>query len=249
MLLLVGLGNPGPSYAGNRHNIGFIALDAIARRHGFGPWRRRFQGEVAEGQLAGEKVLALKPLTYMNESGRAVGEASRFYKIEPQDVIVLHDELDLAPGKVKVKAGGGAAGHNGLRSITSHIGPYFRRVRLGIGHPGHKDRVLGWVLSDFAKADAEWLERLTDAVAADAPLLAENSEKADGSFMSRVNQAVFPPKPRKPKPAAAAPAARAPGPAPGPAPTTAAAPPAAEEPESLIARALRQAREKLQHKD
>ncbi|MEX0760666.1 MAG: aminoacyl-tRNA hydrolase, partial [Tistlia sp.] len=203
------------------------------RRHGFTPWRRRFQGEVAEGQLEGVKTLALKPLTYMNESGRAVGEACRFYKIEPQDVVVLHDELDLAPGKVKLKAGGGAAGHNGLRSIASHIGPYFRRVRLGIGHPGDKERVHGWVLSDFAKADADWLERLQEAVAAEAPLLAANSEKADASFMSKVNQAVTPPKPRKPKPAAAArpesppetpldspaPAGVAPTPTRGPAPT------------------------------
>lgn len=249
MLLLVGLGNPGPSYAGNRHNVGFVALDEIVRRHGFTPWRRRFQGEVAEGQLGGVKTLALKPLTYMNESGRAVGEACRFYKIEPQDVVVLHDELDLAPGKVKVKAGGGAAGHNGLRSIASHIGPYFRRVRLGIGHPGHKDRVHGWVLSDFAKADADWLQRLQEAVAAEAPLLAENSEKAEGSFMSKVNQAVFPPKPRKPKVAAQS-AASVP---PATEPATEPAGKPAREPEgrseNLLARALRQARERLENKD
>ncbi len=257
MLLLVGLGNPGPSYAGHRHNIGFTVLDAIAARQRFTPWRKRFQGEIAEGQLGDTKVLALKPMTYMNESGRAVGEACRFYKLEPADVVVLHDELDLAPGKVKVKAGGGAAGHNGLRSISSHIGPYFRRVRLGIGHPGHKERVHGWVLSDFAKADRDWLEKLHDAVAAEAPLLAENSEKADGSFMSRVNQAVFPPKPRQPKPkpapkgdaapAEAAPSPAAPSPAAPPAPAQAGRD--TDNQEGLIARALRQARERLDSKD
>jgi PTH1 family peptidyl-tRNA hydrolase len=196
MLLLVGLGNPGARYAGNRHNIGFMALDEIVRRHGFSAWRQRFQGEVAEGRLGTEKVLALKPATYMNESGRAVGEAVRFFKLTPADVVVLHDELDLAPGKVRVKLGGGAAGHNGLRSIGQHIGPDFKRVRLGIGHPGRKEAVHGWVLGDFAKSDAEWLDRLREALARHAPLLAEGE---DGSFMSRVNQEVSPPKPKADK--------------------------------------------------
>ncbi len=193
MLLLVGLGNPGARYAGNRHNIGFMALDEIVSRHGFTAWRQRFQGEVAEGRLGTEKVLALKPATYMNESGRAVGEALRFFKLDPADVVVLHDELDLTPGKVRVKTGGGAAGHNGLRSISQHIGPDFKRVRLGIGHPGRKEAVHGWVLGDFAKADADWLERLLEAVARHAALLAAGE---DGSFMSRVNQEVSPPKPK-----------------------------------------------------
>jgi PTH1 family peptidyl-tRNA hydrolase len=196
MLLLVGLGNPGPRYAGQRHNIGFLAIEAIVRRHGFGPWRRRFHGEVAEGRLGGVKVIALKPMTFMNESGRAVGEALRFYKLSLDQVLVLHDELDLAPGKARIKRGGGHAGHNGLRSIAAHIGPGFRRLRLGIGHPGHKDRVHGYVLSDFAKADQAWRDRLLDAVAAEAERLAEGNDKADGAFMSRVNQAVFPAKPK-----------------------------------------------------
>ncbi|WP_119166937.1 aminoacyl-tRNA hydrolase [Algihabitans albus] len=203
MLLLVGLGNPGPRYAGNRHNIGFMALDEIVRRHGFSGWRKGFQGEVAEGRLGGEKVLALKPLTYMNESGRAVGEALRFYKLTPAAVTVLHDELDLAPGKVRVKLGGGAAGHNGLRSITQHIGPDFKRVRLGIGHPGRKEAVHGWVLSDFPKTDGDWLEPLLEALVRHAELLVAGE---DGPFMSRVNQEVGPQKPKaeviKPEPKA-----------------------------------------------
>ena len=143
MLLFVGLGNPGADYARNRHNIGFMAVDAIVRRHSFSPWRAKFQGEVCEGTIAGEKVVALKPMTYMNESGRSVTEACRFYKIEPKDVVVFHDELDLPPAKIRVKLGGGHAGHNGLRSIGAHIGPDYRRVRLGIGHPGSKERVTG----------------------------------------------------------------------------------------------------------
>lgn len=250
MLLLVGLGNPGASYAGNRHNIGFLALEAIARRHGFGPWRRRFQGELAEGRLGdapeGARVLALKPMTYMNESGRAVAEACRFYKLTPSSVVVLHDELDLAPGKVKIKVGGGVAGHNGLRSIASHLGPDFKRVRLGIGHPGHRDRVHGWVLSDFAKADAAWLEPLLDAVAAESPLLAAGTEKADGSFMSKVNQAVLPPKARKP----AMPEAAAGGSPAGTADRAGGRAPVPDAaPEGLIARALRQARAQIQKKD
>ncbi|KAA5604320.1 aminoacyl-tRNA hydrolase [Roseospira marina] len=196
MLLLVGLGNPGAEYAGHRHNIGFMALDAIAARHGFGPFRSKFQGLLADGRLGGEKVLLLKPQTYMNLSGQAVGEAARFHKLEPADVIVFHDELDLAPGKVKVKTGGGAAGHNGLRSIDAHLGNAYRRVRLGIGHPGDKSRVHGWVLSNFAKADRDWLDPLMDAVAARADLLAEGRES---DFMSKIAQDLRPPKPETPK--------------------------------------------------
>ena len=205
MLLLVGLGNPGPRYADNRHNIGFMALDRLVERYGVAPWRKRFQGEMAEARLGGDgaggasKVLSLKPMTFMNESGRSVGEAMRFYKLAPADVVVFHDELDLAAGKVKVKLGGGVAGHNGLRSIAAHIGPEFRRVRLGIGHPGNKERVLGHVLGDFAKADADWLDRLLDAVSAEAGSLVPGTAEADNLFMSKVNQAVFPQRP-KPKP-------------------------------------------------
>lgn len=165
MKLFVGLGNPGDKYAGHRHNVGFMAVERIADRHGFSQWRRRFQGETAEGTIGGERVLLLKPMTYMNESGRAVGEAARFLKIDLQDVIVFHDELDLAPGKVKVKTGGGNAGHNGLRSISAHLGNEFVRVRIGIGHPGSKDAVIHYVLHDFAKADQEWLDPLLDAIA------------------------------------------------------------------------------------
>lgn len=172
MLLVVGLGNPGERYAHNRHNIGFMAVDAIVRRHVFAPPRARFCGETADGVLDGEKTIALKPMTYMNESGRAVAEALRFYKLAAKDVIVFHDELDLAPGKVRVKEGGGHAGHNGLRSIIAHIGEDFTRVRMGIGHPGHKDLVTHWVLSDFAKADGVWLTPLLDAIADAAPRLA-----------------------------------------------------------------------------
>ena len=176
MKLFVGLGNPGDKYRGNRHNIGFMALERIAERHGFGPWRKKFQGLISEGSLGGERVMLLKPETYMNESGRAVGEAQRFAKIPLTDVYVFHDELDLAPGKVKVKVGGGNAGHNGLRSITAHIENDYPRVRLGIGHPGSKDVVIHHVLNDFAKADRVWLEPLLDAVADAAPYLAKGDE-------------------------------------------------------------------------
>ena len=200
MLLLVGLGNPGARYAGTRHNIGFMAADLIVRRHGFSPWRRRFQGEAAEGSLDAVRTLALKPQTFMNESGRAVGEAMKFYKLSPDDVVVLYDEIDLAPGKVKVKKGGGAAGHNGIRSIDAHIGPDFWRVRLGVGHPGDKSRVHGYVLSDFAKADQTWLEKLLDAVSDAMPLMAQ---KQDGKFMSRVALLTQPPPEKKPPPAEA----------------------------------------------
>ena len=183
MLLWVGLGNPGPEHAKQRHNIGFMALDVIAQRHGFSPWRKRFRGEVAEGSIGGTKVLALKPLTYMNASGDAVQQAAGFHKIAPASIWAFHDELDLAPGKVRVKKGGGTAGHNGLRDMQRALGtPDFGRVRLGIGHPGHKDRVTGHVLGNFAKVDT-WLGPLLDALADAAPLLAAG--KAE-EFMTRV---------------------------------------------------------------
>ena len=158
MKLIVGLGNPGAKYAHNRHNIGFMALDQIARDHGFSPWRAKFQGQVSDGRFGSEKAILLKPETFMNLSGQSVGEAMRFHKLDPSDVIVFHDELDLAPGKVRLKTGGGHAGHNGLRSIHAHITPEYDRVRLGVGHPGHKDAVAGYVLRDFAKAEQEWLD-------------------------------------------------------------------------------------------
>jgi len=174
MLLWVGLGNPEPSQARHRHNIGFVALDEIARRHGFTPWRQRFKGLVAEGIVGRQKVLALKPLTYMNGSGEAVQPAAAFHKIDPAAITVFHDELDLAPGKVRVKRGGGVAGHNGLRDIQRSLGtPEFWRVRLGIGHPGQKERVTGHVLGNFAKADEPWLARLLEALAETAPLLGD----------------------------------------------------------------------------
>ena len=194
MHLIVGLGNPGPKYQGNRHNIGFMAVDAIVRRHGFSPWRRRFQGEASEGMLAGEKVLVLKPMTYMNESGRAAGEAMRFYDIDPSRLIAFYDELDLAPGKLRVKLGGGAAGHNGIRSLIAHCGPHFVRVRMGIGHPGDKALVQPHVLSDFARADRAWLEPLLAAVADHIPLLVSGE---DGSFQNKVHLALNP-APEKP---------------------------------------------------
>jgi PTH1 family peptidyl-tRNA hydrolase len=193
-LLVVGLGNPGAAYAGNRHNIGFMAAEAIARRHGFGAFRARFQGEIAEGTVAGRPILVLKPMTYMNESGRSVGAAARFYKIPTEDIVVFHDELDLAAGKLRVKDGGGHAGHNGLRSLHGHVGPGFRRVRLGIGHPGDKGRVVGHVLKDFAKADAAWLDPLLDAIAEQFPLLVRGDA---GAFMSKVALATNPPKPKR----------------------------------------------------
>jgi PTH1 family peptidyl-tRNA hydrolase len=196
MKLWVGLGNPGARYAGNRHNIGWMAVDRIAGDHGFGPWRAKFQGALAEGRLGAEKVLLLKPETYMNRSGQSVGEAMRFFKLTPADVTVFHDELDLAPGKVRVKQGGGHAGHNGLRSIHEHIGADYARVRLGIGHPGHKDRVAGYVLSDFAKADADWLDDVLRGVADGAPDLASGD---GGRFLNAVAQRVAPPRNAKPE--------------------------------------------------
>jgi PTH1 family peptidyl-tRNA hydrolase len=194
MHLIVGLGNPGPKYQGNRHNIGFMAVDEIVRRHGFSPWRKRFQGEASEGVVAGGKVLVLKPMTYMNESGRAAGEALRFFNIDPAQMIVLYDELDLEPGKLRVKLGGGAAGHNGIRSLIAHCGPHFTRVRLGIGHPGDKALVQPHVLSDFARADRAWLEPLLAAVADHIPLLVSGE---DGSFQNKVHLALNP-APEKP---------------------------------------------------
>jgi PTH1 family peptidyl-tRNA hydrolase len=187
MLLIVGLGNPGSGYSGNRHNIGFMAVEAMAKRHGVGPWRRRFQGVTAEGPLDGARALLLLPGTYMNESGRAVAEAMGFYKLGLPDIVVIHDELDLAPGKVRIKTGGGSAGHNGLRSITSHIGNDYRRVRVGIGHPGIKDMVQHYVLSDFAKSERPWVEALCDIMADNAPLLAKGQ---DASFQNKVHLAM-----------------------------------------------------------
>jgi len=183
MQLWVGLGNPGPQYSLNRHNVGFMAIDAISEVHGFGPTQKKFQGWLQEGRIGSEKILLLKPATFMNESGRAVGEAMRFYKLALSDLTVFHDELDLAPFKVKVKQGGGHAGHNGLRSIDQHLGPDFRRIRLGIGHPGHKDRVHGYVLGNYAKADMDPLADMLGAVAGEADRLSAGD---DVRFMSDV---------------------------------------------------------------
>lgn len=195
MKLFVGLGNPGGAYARNRHNVGFMAVDAIAAAHGFGPWRAKFQGEVTEGRLGAEKVLLLKPGTFMNLSGDSVAAALRFYKLEPGDVTVFHDELDLPPGKLKVKTGGGHAGHNGLRSIDAHIGPAFNRVRIGIGHPGDKRLVSPYVLGDFHKADADWLDDLLRGIAAGAPELAAGDTVR---FLHRVALATRPAPAAKP---------------------------------------------------
>jgi PTH1 family peptidyl-tRNA hydrolase len=187
MLLLVGLGNPGERYAGNRHNIGFMAIQAIAKRHGIGPWRRRFQGVACEGSIAGVRSLLLLPGTYMNESGRAVAEAMHFYKLTLSDVTVFHDEIDLPPGKVRIKVGGGVAGHNGLRSISEHVGNDYRRVRIGVGHPGNKDLVQGYVLSDFAKSERPWVEALITILADNVELLARGE---DASFQNKVHLAM-----------------------------------------------------------
>ena len=184
MLLLVGLGNPGSQYTGNRHNIGFMAVDAVARAHRAAPFRARFQGLAAECTVEGEKVVLLKPTTFMNDSGLSVGAAARFFKLEPRDVAVLHDELDLPPGKLRAKAGGGNAGHNGLRSITAHLGNDYRRLRLGIGHPGDKNRVHGFVLDDFGRGERAWVEALCDAVADNVGLLAK---RQDAALQNRVH--------------------------------------------------------------
>ena len=191
MKLFVGLGNPGAKYARHRHNVGFMALDRIAADHSFSPWRARFQGLVSEGRLGGEKVILLKPETFMNRSGQSVGEAMRFYKLAPEDITVFHDEIDLAPGKCRVKQGGGHAGHNGLRSLHQHIGPDYRRVRIGVGHPGHKDRVAGYVLHDFARADAQWLEPLLQGISDGAEELVRGD---GGRFMNAVALRVNPPR-------------------------------------------------------
>jgi PTH1 family peptidyl-tRNA hydrolase len=187
MLLLVGLGNPGEKYSRNRHNIGFMAVDEIAKRHGIGPWRRRFQGVACEGPIGGARALLLLPGTFMNESGRAVAEAVHFYKLPLKDVTVFHDEIDLSPAKVRVKIGGGIAGHNGLRSISEHIGNDYRRVRIGVGHPGNKDMVQHYVLGDFAKSERGWVEALTDIIAENADFLTRGE---DASFQNKVHLAM-----------------------------------------------------------
>ena len=191
MKLFVGLGNPGPKYANNRHNIGFMALDLIAADHGFSPWRGKFQGATSEGSLGGEKVILLKPETFMNKSGQSVGEAARFYKLTAADIWVFHDEIDLAPGKLKAKQGGGHAGHNGLRSIHAHLTPDYGRIRMGVGHPGHKDAVPGYVLRDFPKADAVWLDDMLRGCADGAPHLAKGDS---AKFMNAVALRLNPPR-------------------------------------------------------
>ena len=187
MLVFAGLGNPGAKYADNRHNVGFMAADAIARRHSFSPWSKKFQGLIAEGTIAGEKILLIKPQTFMNLSGQPVGEALRFYKLGPDALTVIYDESYLTPGKLRVKVGGGAGGHNGIRSLDQHIGKNYRRVRIGVGHPGVREMVQGHVLGDFAKADRDWLNVLLDTIADDAGLLAKGD---DSSFMNRVTLAL-----------------------------------------------------------
>ena len=194
-LLIVGLGNPGQSYARNRHNVGFMAADVIHESYDFGPWRRRFDGAIAEGALARRKTYLLKPATYMNESGRSVGAAARFFKLAPDSIIVVHDEIDLAAGKLRAKAGGGDAGHNGLRSITATLGPSYRRVRVGVGHPGEKDRVHGHVLQNFSAADEKWLAPLLSAIAEAAPLLARDD---DAGFMNKIAVTLNPPTKKPP---------------------------------------------------
>lgn len=190
MLLLAGLGNPGGRYARHRHNVGFLAADTIHARHGFEPWRNRFNAAVAEGRMGTGKCLLMKPMTFMNNSGQAIGEAMRFYKLEPEDVVVIHDELDLPPGKLRMKSGGGVAGHNGLRSTAAHIGPDFRRARIGIGHPGNKNLVHRYVLHDFGKTDINWLAPMLEAIADNAGLLVGGE---DSTFMNRVHLATMPP--------------------------------------------------------
>jgi PTH1 family peptidyl-tRNA hydrolase len=183
MIIIAGLGNPGAKYQDNRHNIGFMAVDAIHRRHSFSPWSKKFKAEIAEGEIAGEKVLLMKPQTFMNLSGDSVGEAMRFYKLGPGDIVAVHDELDLPPGKVRLKTGGGHGGHNGLKSLDAHCGKDYRRLRLGIGHPGDKDRVHAHVLGDFAKVDRTWLDPLLDAIADNADMLVKGD---DGKLMNKL---------------------------------------------------------------
>ena len=230
MKLFIGLGNPGTKYAGNRHNIGFMALDRIAADHGFGPWRRAFHGLVAEGRLGAERVILLKPETFMNLSGQSVQAAMTYHKIAPADLVVFHDELDLAPGKLKVKVGGGHAGHNGLRSIHGHIGEAYGRVRLGIGHPGHKDAVAAYVLHDFSKADQDWLEPLLTGLSEGAAALAAGDA---GRFQTTVALRTNPP--RSSTPPRAEPAAR---PLPKPAPAPQQAPGPAEPDRSPLQRLM-----------
>ena len=232
MKLFVGLGNPGAKYAGNRHNIGFMALDRIAADHGFGPWRKAHQGLVSEGRLGAEKVVLLKPETFMNLSGQSVRSAVDFWKLTPADIVVFHDELDLAPGKCRVKQGGGHAGHNGLRSIHGHIGEAYGRVRLGIGHPGHKDAVAHYVLHDFAKADGNWLEDLLRGLSDGAAELAAGEASR---FMSAVALRTVPPRSSISGPEKAAKAAR---PAPKPSPEPKAEPVVDAEPRSPMQRLL-----------
>ena len=213
MKLFVGLGNPGAKYAQNRHNIGFMALDRIAEDHGFSPWRNKFQGQFCEGKLGDSKVLLLKPTTFMNLSGQSVGEATRFHKIHLDQFTVFHDELDLAPGKMRLKQGGGHAGHNGLRSIHAHLGADYARVRLGIGHPGHKDAVAGFVLRDFTKVDQDWLAALLNGIGIGAVHLATDDRS---KFMNAVALQTAPPrssKSPKPKPSPQAKPGFAPSPA------------------------------------
>ena len=193
MLLLVGLGNPGPGHAGDRHNIGYMAADAIVRRHGFGPYRAKFKGVIADGAIADEKVAVLKPETYMNLSGESVLAAAQFYKLAPEQVIVIHDEIDLAFGKLRVKQGGGSGGHNGLRSIDAHIGDGYWRIRIGVGHPGHADLTRAYVLQDFAKEDRPLMSQLVVAAVEALPLLLAGD--ANG-YMNKVVVAVAPPKPK-----------------------------------------------------
>jgi len=183
MLIIAGLGNPGGKYDANRHNIGFMAADEIVRRHSFSPWKNKFNAEISDGKLGGEKVLVIKPQTFMNESGQSVGEAVRFYKEDISNLVVIYDELDLAPGKLRIKTGGGHGGHNGIKSIDAHCGNDYRRMRLGIGHPGVREKVTGHVLGDFAKADHEWLTPLLQSIAENAPLLASGK---DANFMNKV---------------------------------------------------------------
>lgn len=192
MKLIVGLGNPGAKYARNRHNIGFMVVEQIAADHDFAPWKAKHQGSLSEGRFGSTRAVLLRPETFMNKSGDSVAAAMRFYKLEPEDVIVLHDELDLAPGKVKFKVGGGHAGHNGLRSVHGHLGPEYGRVRLGIGHPGHKDRVAGYVLSDFAKAEADWLDDVLRGISDGAPHLAAGDS---AKFMNAVSLRTAPARP------------------------------------------------------
>ena len=191
MKLFVGLGNPGQKYSGNRHNIGYMAVDRIAADHGFSPWRSKFQGVFSDGVLDGEKVILLKPETFMNKSGQSVGEAMRFYKLTPSDVVVFHDEIDLAPAKLKWKSGGGHAGHNGLRSVHGHIGEGYGRVRMGVGHPGHKDAVPTYVLKDFARADQDWLDDMLRGISDGAAHLAAGDT---GRFQNAVALRLNPPR-------------------------------------------------------